>query len=267
MVSGMEEGRPSVTARWVARNRARLSSTRPARGDAAAEDRLYADLAGRFPAPSLAGPAGMAARTQFFDAQFVAAFDRGIDQVVILGAGYDGRALRFSAAGARWIEVDYPSTQADKRSRLARIGAVTDHIAFVALDLLGGGLGPALTEAGHSTDRPTLWISEGVFPYLPEADIVGLCRTIAAVSAPGSRLLANVLVAGPPTAQSRAIRRLVDAILAVMGEHRRSEFRPGAVDALVSGAGWTIIDRQSSVPGRADGSYMFGFAAEPSPGQ
>jgi len=34
---------------------------------------------------------------------------------VILGAGYDDRALRFRSPGVRFFELDHPDTQADKR--------------------------------------------------------------------------------------------------------------------------------------------------------
>ncbi len=55
------------------------------------------------------------ARTAFFDQAVVDSIDSGVRQVVIGGAGYDGRALRYAKPGVRWFEVDHPSTQADKR--------------------------------------------------------------------------------------------------------------------------------------------------------
>jgi len=57
------------------------------------------------------------ARTAFFDRVVVSAIDRGVAQVVIGGAGYDGRAFRYAKPGVRWFEVDHPATQADKRAR------------------------------------------------------------------------------------------------------------------------------------------------------
>jgi hypothetical protein len=51
----------------------------------------------------------MRTRTEFVDAETANALSKGIDQIVILGAGYDGRALRFGPS-ARWIEVDRPLT-------------------------------------------------------------------------------------------------------------------------------------------------------------
>ena len=61
----------------------------------------------------------MAARTRFFDEQTQAAIHADVSQVVILGAGYDGRAMRFADPGTRFFEVDQTATQADKRRRLS----------------------------------------------------------------------------------------------------------------------------------------------------
>jgi methyltransferase (TIGR00027 family) len=75
----------------------------------------------------------MARRTAFFDRASLAALERGVRQVVVLGAGYDGRALRFATPGVTWFEVDHPATQSDKRARLAALGARTDGIAHASL--------------------------------------------------------------------------------------------------------------------------------------
>lgn len=53
-------------------------------------------------------------RTRFFDAQVESAIANGVRQIVILGAGYEDRALRFRTPGVRFFEVDQPATQHDK---------------------------------------------------------------------------------------------------------------------------------------------------------
>jgi methyltransferase (TIGR00027 family) len=66
----------------------------------------------------------MAARTRFFDSGLLHACERGVGQVVIVGAGYDGRPLRFRRPGVTFYELDHPATQADKRARLAEVAAM-----------------------------------------------------------------------------------------------------------------------------------------------
>src|SRR5262249_13684879 len=110
----------------------------------------------------------LTARTEFIDAALLRAIDAGIRQVVILGAGYCGRAMRFRAPGVRFFEVDHPATQADKRSRLDRLGVASDDITFVAADFTEPGLDFALESAGHRRDERSLFVLEGVLRYLPE---------------------------------------------------------------------------------------------------
>ncbi len=66
----------------------------------------------------------MAERTRFVDNEVAGALGRGVDQVVLVGAGYDGRPLRFAGETTTWFEVDRPATQADKQRRLAALGLV-----------------------------------------------------------------------------------------------------------------------------------------------
>jgi methyltransferase (TIGR00027 family) len=61
--------------------------------------------------------AGLAARVLWFDAQVASALDAGVEQVVVIGAGYDSRAWRFRGNGTRFFEVDHPTTQHDKMRR------------------------------------------------------------------------------------------------------------------------------------------------------
>jgi methyltransferase (TIGR00027 family) len=120
----------------VALTRAKLDRPELPTGDADAELRLYHSLGwsplGR---RSTQWRQRMARRTAFFDRASLAALKRGVRQIVILGAGYDGRALRFATPGVTWFEVDHPATQSDKRARLAALGAPTHGIAFVPIDL------------------------------------------------------------------------------------------------------------------------------------
>lgn len=90
----MRDG-PSVTARAVALARARLERPQTPEGNPAAEDRLSASLPRPMWWPLFGGVwrRRIAARTPFFDDVMLAAIHAGITQVVILGAGYDGRAL------------------------------------------------------------------------------------------------------------------------------------------------------------------------------
>ena len=88
-------------------------------------------------------------------------------QLVILGAGLDGRAWRLKElADVDVFEVDHPASQADKQSRLGRLEPTARSVRFVPVDLSRDSLGDALTAAGHDRTIGTTWICEGVVSYL-----------------------------------------------------------------------------------------------------
>src|SRR5262249_29257435 len=127
-------------------------------------------------------------------------------QVVILGAGLDGRAWRMEAlAGAYVCEVDQPASQRDKRDRAAALPA--DRAPrFAPVDFGRDRLADALAAAGHDAAVPTTWVWEGVVPYLTSAEVEATTAGIAALSAPGSRLIVNYQA---PSALGRLSRRVI----------------------------------------------------------
>jgi Leucine carboxyl methyltransferase len=141
-------GRPSLTARNVATIRLALGRPALASGDPEGEDRLARSL--RAPLPwQLPGMAAyIAARTEFFDNRLLQACELGCQQVVIVGAGYDGRSLRFRQPGVTFYEVDHPTTQAGKLARLGEVAASAEDVRFVAADIRRDSLIEALTMAG-----------------------------------------------------------------------------------------------------------------------
>jgi methyltransferase (TIGR00027 family) len=208
----MRDDAPSLTARGVAIVRSRLDRPSTPTGDPAAEARLEQSLLEGFEPRRRDRDRGvefygwLAARTRFFDDIVLAEIRDGATQVVLLGAGYDGRALRFRTPGVRFFEVDHPATQADKRRRLDAVDAPTGGITFVAADFTEDAVDDALAGAGHDAGTRSLFVCEGVLRYLPEHSFHSLLRASAARAAPGSVLAASISTAadlsevrpGPP---------------------------------------------------------------------
>ena len=147
--------RPSVTARGVALTRSRMERPSTPDGDPDAEQRLYDGL-GPVYGFRMGGRRGhrIEARTRFFDREVLDALTAGVPQIVLVGAGYDGRALRFRHPDVRYFEVDHPATQADKRRRVEQLGVPLDEITFVEVDLMAASVDPALAAAGLRADEP-----------------------------------------------------------------------------------------------------------------
>ena len=133
------------------------------------------------------------------------AITAGATQLVILGAGYDGRAWRMAElAGVKVFEVDHPATQTDKRARVAELPAANGIVSFVSIDFERESLDSVLDRAGHDRSAPTCWIWEGVVMYLTRDAMRATLADVAERSAPGSTLIVNY-----HTAHRRLFARLV----------------------------------------------------------
>jgi methyltransferase (TIGR00027 family) len=152
----------------------------------------------------------IAARTRFFDEQVLAAISRGVRQVVVCGAGYDDRALRFRADGVRFFELDHPVTQADKARRLRRAGLDTAGLTLAAADFRVDDVPAVLAASGQDAAQATLFLCEGLLVYLDEAAIVALLAGLATRAAPGSTLAASLAV-HRPGADSLAVTAAANA--------------------------------------------------------
>jgi methyltransferase (TIGR00027 family) len=241
----LKEGTASHTARSVAARRLEYDRVAAPYGDPAADEALTGDVAdGLIPARNRMHEY-IRARTAFFDRVVVSAIDRGIAQVVIGGAGYDGRALRYAKPGVRWFEVDHPATQADKLERIARIGLATPHVRFIPADFSADPVAEPLLAAGLDPARPALFLFEGVAVYLEPQENERVLGEFREVTQAGSLLAISVSV-GAATSQTRAS---FQQRVAQLGEPARTVLTFGQADGLLSAAGWKIrepSDRQRS---------------------
>jgi methyltransferase (TIGR00027 family) len=235
--SEQNNGGPSTTARHVAAYRLGFTRVPAPYGDAAADEALAADVAtGQEPGPGRMREY-LEARTRFFDRLVVGAIDRGVRQIVIGAAGYDGRALRYAKPGVRWFEIDHPATQRDKRERLERLGIAVGQIEFVEADFTSDPVAERLTSAGLDRKKPGLFLLEGVAVYLELAVLERVLREFRQVARAGSRLAISVSVS---SAQSEARARF-QAAVARLGEPARSTLAAAEAPELLARTGWHVM--------------------------
>ena len=239
----MDDGGPSVTARRVAAHRLGFSRVPAAYGVPAADEALAANVAAGLVAPANRMHDYLAARTSFFDRTVVSAIARGVRQVVVGAAGYDGRAFRYAKPGVRWFEVDHPATQRDKLERLERLGIATPHVRFVEADFTRDPLADQLRAAGLKAGVPSLFLLEGVAVYLEPAVLETVLEQFRQVAALGSRLAISVSLSREHDEGARA---RFQAAVAALGEPARSTFDAGQADDLLARTGWRTI------PGREE---------------
>src|SRR3569623_644427 len=182
----------------------------------------------------------MQVRTRVIDDALRAWVAGGGRQVVLLGAGYDTRALRLpELADVDVFEVDHPATQHHKQGVLAQL-AVESPSRYVTWDFetrAMDALPDVIEEAGLVRTKPVFTIWDGVTMYLTDAAIDASLRAIRAWSPPSSRL-AMTYFAKSRIEQPSLATRSATAILATFGEPWRFGSAPDQLPAYLEARGF-----------------------------
>lgn len=184
----------------------------------------------------------MQVRTRVIDDALCAWVAGGGRQLVLLGAGYDTRALRLpELRDVRVFEVDHPATQRHKQGTLAQLG-IESPSTYVTWDFetrAMDDLPDVLEEAGLDRTRPVFTIWEGVTMYLTDAAIDASLRAIRAWSPAGSKLAMTYFTKArieQPTLATRALK----AIVATFGEPWRFGWVPDQLPAYLAARGFQL---------------------------
>jgi methyltransferase (TIGR00027 family) len=132
------------------------------------------------------------ARTKTIDAAFREALAAGFDQVLVFGAGFDTRAIRFQteAAETRVFELDVPITQQAKLDQYAKRGlTVPANVTFISIDFDREALAEKLEGAGFAKGARTLFVLEGLLMYLQPESVDETFRVIDAFAGGGSEVV------------------------------------------------------------------------------
>jgi methyltransferase (TIGR00027 family) len=216
-----------------------------------------------FATPALA--AYVPARHRFIDDVLVKACEQEVDQVVLLGAGYDTRVFRLADVlkDIPFYEVDFPSTSRRKQRRVQALGdqLPSREVRRVTIDFQTQDLGEVLVEAGLNTDCRTLWIWEGVSMYLTREAIKSTLSTLHRLSGPGSQLAMDFwFLVDAPDARS-TVMRMSGNFLALLGEPITFGIHYEDVGDFVRRQGWAV--REMLLPADAEERYHPGRAAYP----
>lgn len=113
------------------------------------------------------------ARTRYIDDLLQQTIQHNIQQVIILGAGFDTRALRLDCLSTiPVIEIDHPNTARKKTSILKKVlGNLPGHIHYWQIDFNKENLHELAARENLDFSIPTTIIWEGVTNYLDEQAI------------------------------------------------------------------------------------------------
>lgn len=147
-------------------------------------------------------------RCRYIDDYLDKCLRSGFMQVVILGAGLDSRAYRFAMlkGPAKVFEVDQPATQAAKIARVKKIfHEIPQHVTYVPIDFNEETL-DRLAACGYNRSLRTVFIWEGVTPYLKAEAVDATLAWVRSNSASSSTIIFDYIYAS-----------------ALKGEHLRGE--------------------------------------------
>ncbi len=160
-----------------------------------------------------------------------------VRQLVVLGAGFDGRAWRMEALSKATVyEVDHPATARSKRLRAQRLSLHARDVVFVEVDFERDALAERLTTAGFLPDALSFWIWEGVTPYLPLSVIEHTLHQIRRCAAPRSRLAMSYADPSLLPRPSDAVRRLFERL----GEPLRGPMTSDEAHAMLHRNGFVV---------------------------
>ncbi|RZT85999.1 8-demethyl-8-(2,3,4-trimethoxy-alpha-L-rhamnosyl)tetracenomycin-C O-methyltransferase [Pseudonocardia sediminis] len=187
----------------------------------------------------------MAVRSRALDDLLLDATRSGIDQVVVLAAGLDVRAQRLDwPAGTTVFEIDQDQVLDFKQQVLDADGATPSCTRRAVPCDLRDDWPAALADAGFDHAKPTVWLAEGLLPYLPAQAEADLFAAADKLSAPGSRMAVEAL--GLDVADrfldSPEVAQMGASMGCDMRELWNTERRTDAPDEL-QGLGWTVSHR------------------------
>eukprot|EP01084_Bolivina_argentea_P075173 136295_1 len=119
-------------------------------------------------------------------------------QLVIFGAGYDSRALRFkyliTKHNINVFEVDLPSTQFGKKSLLKKNNIkIPKYLTFIGVDFGKDNIRHMLQLNGYDSTKQTVFVFEGVSPYLTAKNVSEVLKLVSQFSGINSMIVWDII--------------------------------------------------------------------------
>jgi methyltransferase (TIGR00027 family) len=190
------------------------------------------------------------ARTRYIDAVFEQAQAEQFEQILIFGAGFDTRALRFQDAMGKTqvFELDVPVTQQAKIGQYQkRRLAVPPNLTFIAIDFDKETLPMKLDQAGFCQGRRSLFILEGLLMYLQPASVDKTFQIIRDYAGQGSRVVFDYIYAsvlrreGLYYGEAGIMQTTTEA-----GEQWQFGIEKGQIEAFLARFGMQLLDHKDS---------------------
>ena len=205
-------------------------------------------------------------RERYIDDALAAALAAGLDQLVLLGAGFDTRAYRVPGTEkVRIFEIDQPATQAVKVKKLKKaLGALPANVTFLPVDFNTQSLEERLLSNGFDEKGKTFFIWQGVTYFLTAEGVDHTLAFISRHSGPGSQVIFDYFYAEMLRDESAGYVKALRRASKLSGEAYMFGIERGQVEAFMAQRGFMGVKSLSLEEVRA--LYLAGKdAARPVP--
>ena len=188
-------------------------------------------------------------RTKYIDSAFKENLNK-VEQVLVFGAGFDSREIRFKneAKRTRFFELDSPATQGAKIQRFKEKKIeVPSNVVFIPIDFDRDSLSQKLGEYGFKKNKVCLFLLEGVTMYLDPASIDVTFKLISEYAAPGSIVIFDYIYASVVRRENlyEGEKKVYDSVLKA-GEKWTFGIEKGEINAFLSKFGLTLANEATA---------------------
>lgn len=188
------------------------------------------------------------ARTKYIDAAFERALADRFDQILLFGAGYDTRALRFQAKAqhTRIFELDATHTQRAKIKQFRKRNlSIPSNLVFIAIDFEKESLSEKLDMAEFQKDRRNLFMLEGLLMYLEPESVQETFQTIREYAGKGSRVVFDYIQASVLRGENTLYGEAgLAKSVSKAGEQWRFGIEPGEIESFAPAQGFEVSDHK-----------------------
>ena len=184
-------------------------------------------------------------RSRLVEERLTKARKQGLEQLVILGAGLDSTAYRFTEQlnGLPVFEIDHPATQHWKKTRLTECNInLPDNLKFVGFDFENQTLAEALEAGGVRSNAVTMFTWLGVQMYLTPATVQATLAVLGKFP-PGSQLIMDFAMpdATHPDEQLQDPVGELNRVVSEMGEPFESTYTEQELETCLKEAGFSDV--------------------------
>jgi methyltransferase (TIGR00027 family) len=191
----------------------------------------------------------LVARVRYFDDVVKSCINNGLEQLVIVGAGYDTRAYRIEGMDKIHVfEIDHLSTQKIKINNIKQIfDSQPNHVTYIPLNLEIDDFGKKLLETEYDSSKKTLFIMEGLLMYISPETVDKILSFIVHSSAKESYVLFDYIPSSVVdcTCELEAGQNWQKGVTAA-GEPFKFGISEGSIESFLTQRGFKMIRNMTS---------------------